>query len=60
MYQLIYKMKQQGKSIVMISEELPELLGMSDRVLILKDGMEAGEFERSEDLNENTIINVMI
>lgn len=60
MYQLIYKMKQEGKSIVMISEELPELLGMSDRLLILKDGMEAGEFERSEDLNENAIINVMI
>lgn len=60
MYQLIYKMKQEGKSIVMISEELPELLGMSDRLLILKDGMEAGEFKRGEDLNENVIINVMI
>lgn len=60
MYQLIYKMKQEGKSIVMISEELPELLGMSDRLIILKDGMSVGEFGRDRDLNENMIINVMI
>lgn len=60
MYQLIYKMKQEGKSIVMISEELPELIGMSDRLLILKDGEEAGEFGRDRDLNENMIIDVMI
>ena len=38
MYQLIYKMKKQGKSIILISEELPELIGMSDRILIMKDG----------------------
>ncbi len=60
MYQLIYQMKTQGKAIVMISEELPELIGMSDRLLILKDGCLAGEFFRSPGLNENEIINVMI
>ena len=31
-------MKKQGKSIIMISEELPELMGMCDRLLILRDG----------------------
>ena len=60
MYQLIYKMKQEGKSIVMISEELQELIGMSDRLIILKDGHQSGEFFRSPDLSENEIINVMI
>ena len=60
MYQLIYQMKKAGKTIIMISEELPELLGMSDRLLILKDGVASGEFSRSEDLDENTIIEVMI
>ena len=60
MYQLIYKMKQEGKSIVMISEELPELIGMSDRLLILKDGEQTGELYRSESLNENDIIDMMI
>lgn len=60
MYQLIYQMKKQGKTIVMISEELTELIGMSDRLLILRDGQLSGEFARSRDLNENMIIDVMI
>ncbi len=60
MYQLIYQMKKAGKSIVIISEELQELIGMSDRLLILKDGTQSGEFFRSQDLSENEIINVMI
>ena len=49
-----------GKTIIMISEELPELIGMSDRILILKDGQFAGEFTRGKDMNENSIIEVMI
>ncbi|MCD8152117.1 MAG: sugar ABC transporter ATP-binding protein, partial [Clostridiales bacterium] len=60
MYHLIDEMRKAGKSIVMISEEMPELIGMSDRLLILKDGELAGEFMRSEDLSENAIIDVMI
>lgn len=60
MYQLIYQMKKQGKSIVIISEELQELIGMSDRLLILKTVISPASFFRSEDLSENEIINVMI
>lgn len=60
MYQLIDQMRKDGKTIIMISEELPELIGMSDRLLILKDGAAAGEFMRSETLDENHIIEVMI
>ena len=60
MYDLIYEMKQAGKSIVLISEELMELIGMSDRLLILKDGKQTGEFARSATLNETDIIDVMI
>ena len=59
-YHLMEDLKEKGKSIVMISEELPELIGMSDKVLILKDGKISGEFERSVDLSENTLINYMI
>jgi len=60
MYQLIYKMKQEGKSIIMISEELPELIGMSDRLLIMKDGKISGEFLRKDGFNEHELINYMI
>lgn len=60
MYQLIYQMKKEGKSIVMISEELSELIGMCDRLIIMKDGKTAGEFMRSEGLRDDQIINCMI
>ena len=60
MYQMIYALKREGKAIILISEELPELIGMSDRILILKDGKLAKEFERNENLKESDIIQYMI
>ena len=60
MYQLITKMKNEGKAILMISEELPELIGLCDSVMILKNGKLAKEFKRSPDLTEMEIIKVMI
>jgi ribose transport system ATP-binding protein len=60
MYQLMAEIKRQGKTIVMISEELTELIGMSDRLVILKNGQMAGEFARSRELTENQIIEIMI
>jgi len=59
-YQLLYKMKLEGKSIIMISEELPELIGMSDRILIMKDGQVTKEFTRDKDLTQEQIIEYMI
>lgn len=60
MYQLMYQLKKQGKSMIMISEELPEVIGMSDRILIIKDGQLVKEFTRSESLSEADIIQYMI
>lgn len=60
MYELIHELKQQGNAILIISEELPELIGMCDRILILKDGKISGKFERNVDLKEVDIINHMI
>lgn len=60
MYNLIYEFKQQGKAIVMISEELPELIGMSDRMLIMKDGKVTKEIMRSPDVTDTQIIEYMI
>ena len=60
MYQLMSKLKSEGKAILMISEELPELIGMSDRVLIMKNGEITGRFKRSKDLSESDIIGCMI
>ena len=60
MYQLMYKLKKEGKAILMISEELPELIGMSDRILIMKDGSITKEFLRGPEATEQNIINYMI
>ncbi|MBO4235788.1 MAG: sugar ABC transporter ATP-binding protein [Firmicutes bacterium] len=60
MYNLMYDMKKAGKSIVLISEELSELIGMSDRVLIMKDGKVTAERLRTEGLSESDLINYMI
>lgn len=60
MYELIEEMKREGKAILLISEELTELIGMSDRLVILKDGAWSGEYLRTPDLTEATVIEAMI
>ena len=60
MYRLMEEMLAQGKSIILVSEELTELIGMSDRIIILKDGLVTGTFMRSPELSEGEIINSMI
>lgn len=60
MYDLMYKLKKEGNAILMISEELPELIGMSDRILIMKDGSISGEFRREDNLTESMLIHYMI
>jgi ribose transport system ATP-binding protein len=59
-YQLMIALKNQGKSIIMISEELAEIIGMSDRVIILKEGKISGEFRREEQLTETGLIDYMV
>ena len=59
-YQLMDKMRKEGKSIIMISEELMELIGMCDRIIIMKDGLISGELPRSRDMDENSLIAKMV
>ena len=59
-YQLMDRMRKSGKSIIMISEELMELIGMCDRIIIMKDGEISGELMRSRDLDENSLIAKMV
>ncbi|MCI1208032.1 MAG: sugar ABC transporter ATP-binding protein [Treponema sp.] len=59
-YELMNELRQKGKSIIMISEEIPELLGMSDRILIMKDGKINGEFKRDRSLGEEDLIARMV
>ena len=59
-YALMAELKEQGRSIIMISEEIPELLGMSDRILVMKDGRINGEFQRDPALDEEALIAKMV
>lgn len=60
MYQLLDNLKAQGYAILIISEELPELIGMSDRIFILKGGSITKTFDRSPALRDTQIIEYMI
>lgn len=47
-YRLIHALADQGKAVVLISSELPELLGMADRIYTIFEGTITGELDRSE------------
>jgi ribose transport system ATP-binding protein len=47
-YKLMNAMVEQGKTILMISSEMEEVIGMSDRIIILSEGVKTGELNKSE------------
>ena len=60
MYSLIEEMKKEGKAILMISEELSELIGMADRLIIMKDFEVTHQVERNPELKQTDLIEYMI
>lgn len=52
-HKLMCKLAQDGKAIIMVSSELPEVLGMSDRVLVMHEGKVGGIFDRENATQEN-------
>jgi len=59
-YKIILRLSQEGKSIILISSEMPEILALSDRVLVFKEGKLMTELENSKDLKEEDIINYAV
>jgi inositol transport system ATP-binding protein len=57
-HQLMDEMARNGIAIIMISSELPEILGMSDRIITLRNGRLTGEFTR-EEATEERLMQVM-
>ncbi|MBO8162175.1 MAG: sugar ABC transporter ATP-binding protein [Brevibacillus sp.] len=53
LYELMNRLVQEGVAIIMISSELPEVLGMSDRIIVMHEGRVTGEFLREEATQEN-------
>ena len=58
-HRIISDLAKAGKAIIMISSDLPEILGMSDRVLVMKGGQKQGELSRSE-LSQERILQMAL
>ncbi len=54
-YRLMGELLSRGAAIVMISSELPEILGLSDRILVMREGRICGEFTRAEATEEKIL-----
>lgn len=58
-YQLIQNIAKAGKAVVMVSSELPELLGICDRILVLKEGRIVGEMS-AEEASQEKIMSAIV
>lgn len=59
-YALMKEAKKSGIAMILISDELTEVLGMADRLFVMKDGVVTKEIRRDEDFTEQSVIGVMI
>ena len=59
-YLLINKLAEAGKAIIMISSELPEILGMSDRILVMHEGRVSGEITDVQGASQEDIMELAV
>ena len=59
-YQWMNRLAEQGKGIIMISSELPEVLGMSDRIMVPKDGKLMGEVANGREVTQEQLMALAI
>jgi D-xylose transport system ATP-binding protein len=58
-YELINQLTAEGKAVILVSSELPELIGMSDRIIMLTEGRIGGQFRRGEFSEEKLLAAAM-
>lgn len=58
-HQMINELAQEGIAIIMISSDLPEVLAMSDRILVMREGQQMAIFDRQEATQENVMTAAM-
>lgn len=54
-YKMICEYARMGKGVILISSELPEIIGLSDRIIVMREGRVTGEVSR-EDATEELIL----
>ncbi len=55
-YQLLRELSDEGKGIILVSSELPEVLNVCDRILVFRDGRIVHEFEENKGLSEEDVV----
>ena len=55
-YQIMLELANQGKGIIMISSEMAELIGMSDRILVMCNGKITGEISQKDEMTQENIM----
>lgn len=58
-HKMISELAQQGKGVILISSEMPEILGMSDRIVVIHEGKKKGELLR-KDASQQAIMEMML
>jgi len=59
-YKIMTELLQAGKCIIMISSDMPELIAMSDRIMVMRGGKMVAEINKKEEINEENILNYSI
>jgi L-arabinose transport system ATP-binding protein len=54
-YQIIYSLAEEGKAVVFVSSDLPEVMGVADRIIVMRDGAIVGEVPRAEATEERLL-----
>jgi L-arabinose transport system ATP-binding protein len=58
-YQIIFEVAKRGCCVIVVSSELPEVLGISDRILVMREGQISGELKR-EDASEAAVLKLAL
>jgi ribose transport system ATP-binding protein len=59
-YKIMTGLLKEGKCVIMISSDMPELIAMSDRIMVMRDGAMVAEINRREEICEENILNFSI
>ena len=58
-YEIVNQLTEAGRAVLLVSSELPELIGMTDRILVLHEGRVGDEFNRDEATQERLLAAAM-
>lgn len=59
-YKIMTGLLQEGKCVIMISSDMPELIAMSDRIMVMRNGKMVAEINKKEEISEENILNYSI